>query len=169
MKKLILAVVAVAMATVVQAAAVQWQSSGATSADLGRPMYLLTSISSTYESLTAFEAAAVDRANVIKVMQSYKINQHEAKHDTITTSANFYLAVVDNNTIHYLDVTDSFRGKVYSPPDSSSGTTTTAFADVANSTTTATIGGDPGPAPEPTSGLLLIFGVAGLALRRRRV
>ena len=30
------------------------------------------------------------------------------------------------------------------------------------------VGGAPGPIPEPTSGLLLLLGVAGLALRRRR-
>ena len=38
-----------------------------------------------------------------------------------------------------------------------------AAAAVVNS-----VGGAPGPIPEPTSGLLLLLGVAGLALRRRR-
>ena len=167
MKKLIVMLAVVCVAVVSQAAAVSWTASAA-SAYNGQTMYMLTSIAQTYDSLKKFENSAVDSAVVTKIGPNYKISGHIAKNDAITSTASLYLAIVDGNTIHYLDVTDTFQPYVYEPPASSPGDATAVFADVANSTTTATIG-DPTPTPEPTSGILLIFGMAGLALRRRRV
>ena len=167
MKKLMIALGAVALAAGVQAAQVQWGAT-ATSAYNGQKMYLLTSIAETYDSLEAFEAATIDNGTVSKSGMSYKVAPHFADNDAITKTANYYLAVVDGNTIHYSDVTAGMRDMVFTPPDSTPGAFTIAFANVANSATTATIGGGPSPIPEPTSGLLLLLGVAGLALRRGR-
>ena len=166
MKKIIIAIAIVCATAVSQAALVKWSAS-ASSTYNGQNLYLLTSIASTYDSLAAFEAAAVDVGTVSKVATSYKVSGRTADNAAITSDANFYLAAIDGNTVHYLDVTSSFQQYVYAPPASSPGTATAAFADVATSATTATIGGGPEPIPEPTSAMLLLLGMAGLALRRR--
>ena len=171
MKKLVI-IAAVACATLVsQAAAVKWQAT-ATSAYNGQTMYLLTSIADSYASVDALAAAAVDSAEVTKVGPQYKVSIRTAEDDAITSSSSFYLAVLDatdGKTLHYMDVTDTMKNYVYAPPDSSPGNFSTAFATVANSTTTKTIGGGgTTDAPEPTSGLLLLVGGAMLALRRKQ-
>ena len=166
MKKIIIAVAIVCAAAISQAAQVKWAAT-ATSAYKDQNLYLLTEIASTYDTLAAFEAAAVDVGQVVKVAANYKVSLRTADNDAITKTSNFYLAVVDGDTIHYLDVTSNFQPFVFAPPESAPGNTSVAFADVATSATTSTIGGGPEPIPEPTSAMLLILGMAGLALRRR--
>ena len=163
MKKLIIIAVIACAAVVSQAAAVKWTAT-ATSAYNGQTMYLLTSIAASYADVDALEAAAVDSAQVTKSGPKYAVATRTAENDKITSSSSFYLAVLDGTTLHYMDVTDSMKNYVYAPPDSSPGNFSTAFATVATSTSTVAVG-----VPEPTSGLLMLLGIAGLALRRRRV
>ena len=164
MKKIILAVAIVCATVMSQAAAVQWQATAVKSYN-GQNLYLLTEIASTYDSLAKFEASAVDYGTVSRVAATYKVSQRIADNEAITKTSNFYLAVVDGDTIHYLDVTSSFQPLVFAPPESNPGTVSAVFADVIGSATTAKIGA---AVPEPTSGLLLLLGMAGLALKRKR-
>lgn len=74
------------------------------------------------------------------------------------------VASLDGYEGYYTIVTgESLRGEI-------PGATVTYFADFVNGTdsayTTSQMGGS--PIPEPTSGLLMLLGMAGLALRRRR-
>ena len=68
--------------------------------------------------------------------------------------------LAEGNAYMYTDA-ESLAGLTYDPPTPPSGVVT--FDTSANWTN-----GTVGAAPEPTSGLLLLIGVAGLALRRRR-
>ena len=165
MKKLMIIAFVACAAMVSQAAYVEWTAT-ATSAYNGQTMYLLTSIATTYASEAELAAAAVDSAKVTKVGPQYKVSTRTADDDAITKTSNFYLAVIDasdSTKIHYVDVTSTMQSMVYAPPENKPGTFSTAFATVANSTTTASIA-----APEPTSGILMLVGLGALALRRRR-
>ena len=166
MKKIILVLAIVCAAAVSQAASVKWTST-ATSAYNGQTMYLLTSIAESYADEAALAAAAVDSAQVKKSGVKYNIAPRTASNDAITSSSNFYLAVLDGDMLHYLDVTSNFQSYVFTPPDSEPGTVSTSFATVADSATTIKVGGG-GGVPEPTSGVLLIVGAAMLALRRKQ-
>lgn len=164
MKKLVIAMAIIGSAVAAQAASVVWSASAASSYN-GQTMYLLTSISAEYATLDAFTSSAVDSAAVAKVGPNYRVSQRTAADESITATSSFYLAVVDSSDatkIHYVDVTDSMKSYVFTPPDSAPGTFSATFASVATSTTTATV------APEPTSGLLMLLGLAGLALKRKR-
>lgn len=165
MKKLMI-IAAFACATMLsRGASVEW-SATATSAYNGQKMYLLTEMLTSYASADALEAAAVDVATVTKAGPKYSVATRTADDDAITKTSNFYLAVIDatdKTTVHYVDVTSTMQPYVYAPPESKPGTFSTAFATVATSANTATIG-----VPEPTSGILMLVGLGALALRRRR-
>jgi len=166
MKKTIIAAAICCATATLQAASVDW-SATATSTYNGLTMYLLTSIEASYASVAALETAAVDAGVVAKSGKVYSVAKRTATDDKITGSANYYLAVLDTSDatkLHYMDVTTTMREKVYQAPNPTPGTFSVAFADVLASATTATVA----PVPEPTSGLMLLLGVAGLALRRKR-
>lgn len=83
-------------------------------------------------------------------------------------SAILYNTTNDGDTFYYIG-SDSTDGFTYTPPASAPGElywelSNFTSATVVNSGATPT----PGPVPEPTSGLLMLLGMAGLALRRRR-
>ena len=82
----------------------------------------------------------------------------------VSSSDSGYLFVweglAEGNAYMYTDA-ESFAGMTYDPPNTPPGMI--AF-DTSSNWTNGTVGA----APEPTSGLLLLIGVAGLALRRRR-
>jgi len=165
MKKLIIAAAIVCAAVASQASSCAWSVSAAKAQD-GQIVYLLTAISSEYTSLKAFADTAIDYGTVSKVGVKYKIATRTPTDKSVTTTANYYLAIVDGNTITYLDVSTAMRATVYDPPSPAPEAYTAAFADIAGSTTTAEI--VPEPTPEPTSAMLMLLGVAGLALRRKR-
>ena len=166
MRKLMI-IAAVACATLVsQAAYVEWSATAAATYN-GQTMYLLTSLADSYASEAALAAAAVDSAQVVKSGPKYSVATRTADNDAITSSASFYLAVIDATdptVLHYLDVTSSMQPYVYAPPATKPGTFSTTFASVATSANTKTIGS----VPEPTSGLLMLVGLGALALRRRK-
>ena len=174
MKKLIIMLGAVAVAVGVQAASVDWKVAG-TSASNGYTVYLLTELAQSYENVAALAAAAVDSGTITKVGRDYGVTS-TAKSTAITTDSmkEAYWAIVtsaDATSFNY--VTADLSSMVYDPDkqESAPGTYNSTSAAAMLAGTKVDFGGTPGPGPspipEPTSGLLVLLGVAGLALKRK--
>ena len=186
MKKLMIAAAIICSAVIAQAASLKW---GGAIAD---PNYATSGSDSDYQaypatamllwSATAFADAAtqVDGATVGStannggtVVQTYSIGATEATSAWAFTSD--YNKVGQDVNGYYAVLVTSGDGKSasYYEIGSVSGDATTAANLTINSdwggTTFLQQGGYTATvAPEPTSGLLLLLGVAGLALKRKR-
>lgn len=176
MKKLIMAAAAVALATTLQAASCSWG--------------LEKDSAKTYGNLTAYVINGSDFATVVALLttggedvatdfNSYVINSvalssrgaggSRADDMTGTTLAWFIFegnSIADGSTYDTTGAID-VSAYMFTPPESSPG----EFTFTVDSFTTkgAPIGGSTPPViPEPTTGLLVLLGVAGLALKRKR-
>ncbi len=172
MKKIIIAAAAIAFATTLQAAQCLWG--------------LEKDSAKTYANLTAYAINGSDFATVVALLttggesvatdfNSYVINSaalnsrggggNTAEGMTGTTLAWFIFAgdsIADGSTYDTTGALD-VSAYTFNPPQSSPG----EFTFTVDSFTTkgAPIGN---VIPEPTSGLLVLIGIAGLALKRKR-
>lgn len=166
MKKLVM-MLALALAVVsAKAASVDWQMN-ATASDVGTTVYLLTALGD-YADTAALQAAAVDSGTVASLGRGkYGIAKSTAAGDSVTSSADFFFAVVASDGKSFNYVAANLGGSVYDPNAQQSSPGVFSSIDVAAvaAGTSKSFGGD---VPEPTSGLLLLVGGAMLALRRRR-
>ena len=186
MKKLIIAACAVAFAAGVQAASITWGTSGAfydTDGDAGgwatvaagTAAYFVFANSYSQSDLVAdFAAGSVDMAKLTAI-NSGTIGDDgtvaEVAGSTTSLSGsqdayvvvfqdaeNMFISDVVNNTIDEMSVTiygfqEAHTGDIWAlNGDASAGYSGAGWYNV----------------PEPTSGLLMLLGMAGLALRRRR-
>ena len=170
MKKLLTLAIALGAAALTHAATFDWKVNG-TSATVNYQVYIVGSIVSTWTSVSDLATAASNfgtSGTSGKITQSGPISgaSGTAVTDSISkTEANVYFVIVsgdDATTYNYVkyDVKDS----VYGGSDPSPGKFTIAAADLV----AGTQGSFAGSVPEPTSGLLMLVGLAGLALRRKR-
>ena len=169
MKKLVMMFALVVAVCAARAACVDW-SVGATADDVGKTVYLLTSIGD-YADATELSSAAVSSAGIASAGRGkYSTPVTTANNSDITSTGTFYYAIVgaDGKSFNYVEAT-GLAAKVYDPnaQETSKGTFNSISASMIAAGTSKSFGGGEG-VPEPTSGLLLLIGGAMLALRRKQ-
>ena len=186
MKKLIIAACAVAFAAGVQAASVTWGTSGAfydTAGDpdwptvaAGTTAYFVFANSYSQADLVAdFAAGSVNNAKLTAINSgtigadgtvanvtgsSTTLSGSQSAYVVILKDAeNMFISDVANNTIDEMSITvysfnEAKTGDIWALNDASAGYSAPGWYSAS--------------VPEPTSGLLMLLGMAGLALRRGR-
>ena len=178
MKKLLIAAaLAMGFASMSHAAVYYWGAAAAT--DLatyaGDTVYVLASSFAWSDSTTAADVinAAVSHGTVDSAGRGkYQVAQQSFSDSAALPASYDALFVLIDGDGKYVKWTDTLTGN---SEQETSPTTTALTASGIGGYITAqggmkSFGGTPGPTPipEPTSGLLMLLGVAGLALRRRR-
>lgn len=182
MKKILIAISAVAIATAVNAASLQWGGTFSTP-DLSDTLPSGTQFALLY-SATDFSGAATTVSGFTKgatadnggtIVDVYSIDSEQSGNWEFSKTwgnpgkdVNGYYAIMTLN--------DAGDKAAYMYLGDITGTTATSPTQIllynagwASDTMSLTTGGyNTAVAPEPTSGLLLILGMAGLALRRKR-
>ena len=158
-------------ASLTHAAAVNWAVTGGTADQVGFKVYLVTAIDSTWTKGADVAAAAAalgtgTSGTLAKNGRVYTIPMTGAKGEGITTTsmANAYFVLVkSDDATSYNYISADLSANVFGETDAAKDTfgTTTAALLAGTSANFAAV-------PEPTSGLLMLLGIAGLALRRRR-
>ena len=187
MRKLIIAFAAVAVATFAQAATVDWQLtskntiktySGGDGASI--TIYLLNTAATDYAKTLAGIANGSVTADNISSQAGYltsgitgasgaKVGKASGSATVDTVGADYsmvfvYFETVDAKNYYYLSgeqTGTSYDGSAEYPTGSAAAWTSTGYAQSNWHAVSSSV-------PEPTSGLLMLLGMAGLALRRRR-
>ena len=153
----------------VNAASVDWKVSG-DAATNGNKVYLVGALSDAWTSVADIvtDSAAFGTKGtsgiIARAGRGYSTGDHSLVSDSVTkTSGDVYVIIVsgdDAKSYTYTKV--DWKGFAYEGAESSPGTYNYTATDLINNGTTVEF------VPEPTSGLLMLVGLAGLALRRRR-
>ena len=190
MKKLMIALAAVAMGVAANAASFTWTTKGriydgaGTSAAYasGETAYLMFVSTIAQADLVesflsdATTAKSMVTAGAIKssvINNEARVSETTAFSSSVTESQTAYYVIFANDKMYVSGTTSASYDSLN--PDAVkaiefAAETTASKATFADTTTTYTGAGWYGAAaaPEPTSGLLMLLGMAGLALRRRR-
>ncbi len=186
MKKILIALAAVAVAAGVQAASFSWKTSatgkvynpGTTELVASATAYLFDASTVSQSSLvSAFAGGTLDLASKTKLsskeiasgaIASTTFTDGTAVGDTLTA---YFATIITVDSQDYLFISgtvsgNGVEGKTTQLSFSAKAASQAAALDASSGYTAA--GWYTAAVPEPTSGLLMLLGVAGLALRRRR-
>jgi len=188
MKKLVIAMAVIVTAIGLQAATINWggaigNADASATLSAGTTAYLVWSATAyTPATATKFDNVAMTTDNGGKIVSTYALNSDDLDawsfsstyEATTAATYNGYYAVLvidgaDTTVASYMDI-----GSLSSATDSTIGTLSpvslevnAGWADPSGSWLNQG-GFNTAVAPEPTSGLLLLLGMAGLALKRKR-
>ena len=171
MKKLIMMLAAICAFGVAQAAAVNWGINLGKADGANKTYYVFNGSDSAtvLSALSAFDdttAATLSGAALATGTLNSKAGKASGAGMEIGSETSLFMVVL-NGTLDagqtYIAGTMDVSSYTYAPPATAPGT---FEAISSNFTTSATI--TAAAIPEPTSGLLMLVGLAGLALRRRR-
>ena len=188
MKKLMIALAAVAVAAVAQAASINWTvaanswylSDGTTKAGMGTTVYLINAASwDTIETAIKGGATSFTTADTGILAVGATANAKGLISESTATSTSLIAGTSYDFAYLVFDTTDasdvkyfasaSLAKAAYDPTDATySETTKITFMAAQYTTSTLSGGWQSAAVPEPTSGLLMLLGMAGLALRRKR-
>lgn len=168
MKKLILTAVVTMLGIAANAMAVNWKYTGA-SADKNSTVYVMlgTTAQTEWANLAAIQSAAIGHETITKNGVKYTASGI-AKDDAVTKSSASLYYVIVNATEDKFSVSSVADAKAFvydidnleSAPD-------VGFTGIGTGNM-GTPSDFSGAAPEPTSAMLMLLGVAGLALKRKR-
>ena len=161
MKKLMVMAMAIGMAVAAQAALCSWSYYTTDGSAMAGTAYLVlgSSAQTTWDSLAAVQLASVDSA---ALTGGYGESTGDSASFVKGQVNNAYVVLVNDAEDKYgvTEVKD-LKDFVYAENDNPPAYSFYDFADVKATESF-------GAVPEPTSGLLLLLGVAGLALRRKQ-
>ena len=184
MKKIMIALAVIALAGVTQAASFKWASTtgqymyqaGTTTKMTAGTLYLFNADTFSQSAFLDAFAAGTDIASMSSIastsMKSTGTFSQTSAIDSIGAdeTLNAYFAIVDGDNV-YVSATKSGLGQSSATTSMNFGGLTSSSKAVATEWTAGSdfsAGGWYTAVPEPTSGLLMLVGLAGLALRRRR-
>ena len=166
MKKLMLALAVTVLAVAANAASFKWtaanvyDSTGTAKYTGTAEIYAYTTdASAAIKVADAFVLDGVFKSDAAGTANGYTANWDDA---VVGTKYNFYMVLVDGGKVF-----NSSDVKVVSGTALDTGSTSVAFGTMASFTQNAANWAT-AAVPEPTSGLLMLVGLAGLALRRKQ-
>ena len=168
MKKLLVLAAVIVASVVANAATFKWTGGNIYKADGATKLtgtvaimaYTGTDASSAVKVVDAFVVDGTLKADAQGSANGFTYNWADAVGGT---SYNFYMVIEDAGKS--IDTSTSNPSKIVSATAQATSTPTVAFSSMATITQDSS---NWGAVPEPTSGLLMLLGVAGLALRRKR-
>lgn len=186
LKKLMVVAAAAMMAFVSQAATASWKvtagnifdSSGSSTKYAGSAyvfdagVLAMASLFDAYKADRGYDFAAGAAGSVTIANGAVATSRNTFSYGESGNTYNFYMVVVDGDNIYFSNQKDNLSA-LNPPAVGTIGFTTqnngsTTFSGTAPNGTGFQGAGKWSNVPEPTSGLLLLLGAAGLALRRRQ-